>query len=615
MKTTAFILISWILGLVLSVTSKTTFADTIPKYDIKFGIQFDSVPASAGATVYTLSYTGSFDSVADTTIVHTATNVGDTVFFQNVDSVDMYKLFVDTLEASAHYSFWQDTVITLHYYSGKIEIAMLGDVPFGTDIKSKIQIVHNNSGGEPKFQYKAAVNNAERYEDSAPNNLGDWNVRAILPKTGFYTADTSDPVEFSIVKARGRITFEMPDTIYLGDSYAPINISSTSTDVIFEYKLLSAPNTAYADTLTDPAKGDYIVRGTTRHGNNSTYTNDTLEVQFKILLPPNHLQISLPADPKLVYLGPAPQPVVYSNTGGGEVSFWYKSADSGDVTYKTQYPTVPGSYCVKAKSAETNRYDSAESNVVDFRIHKAVPTLVISMSNHPYTPTPTSADAPVVVVNSTCNAMNTDCAPVRYWYKREGESEDMSTNQEPIAVGSYLVKATTDETSLYVRTESEPVHFIITKARPNISTLPKATAVVGSSLVTAVITPNTNGCWKWRGKTTESVGPVGVNMHTAIYTPKGNDTINYDTLHAELEVTVTNTTGIEELDEEMIKAYPNPANDVLYIEKTVDAEVCLYNLSGVLVIKTKENNINLSDYPAGSYILQIGQKTLRIVKR
>jgi hypothetical protein len=80
-------------------------------------------------------------------------------------------------------------------------------------------------------------------------------------------------------------------------------------------------------------------------------------------------------------------------------------------------------------------------------------------------------------------------------------------------------------------------------------------------------------------------------------------------------VTVTRgTTGLEN-PEAALKVYPVPTTGKLYIENAGDAEIFLYNLPGELLLRTRQNTIDLSARPDGVYLLQIGEKKVKVVKR
>lgn len=81
----------------------------------------------------------------------------------------------------------------------------------------------------------------------------------------------------------------------------------------------------------------------------------------------------------------------------------------------------------------------------------------------------------------------------------------------------------------------------------------------------------------------------------------GNNTITKTSY-----ISVSTSTGVENLTEELISFYPNPTNGLLNIETKKDFELELYSTSGSLLIKTKnKNSIDLSNLNNGLYILTI----------
>ena len=82
------------------------------------------------------------------------------------------------------------------------------------------------------------------------------------------------------------------------------------------------------------------------------------------------------------------------------------------------------------------------------------------------------------------------------------------------------------------------------------------------------------------------------------------------------------TVGVEdEESDKNIKIYPNPVHDILTIEATEildNQTVSILDMLGKTVLSQKlslgKNNINMSDFPNGTYILKVGNATRKLVK-
>ena len=61
-----------------------------------------------------------------------------------------------------------------------------------------------------------------------------------------------------------------------------------------------------------------------------------------------------------------------------------------------------------------------------------------------------------------------------------------------------------------------------------------------------------------------------------------------------------------------IQIYPNPTKGVVYISQ--EAEVKLYSLQGVLLQQTFGNQVDLSSYSSGMYLLQVDGKMTKVIK-
>jgi parallel beta-helix repeat protein len=65
-----------------------------------------------------------------------------------------------------------------------------------------------------------------------------------------------------------------------------------------------------------------------------------------------------------------------------------------------------------------------------------------------------------------------------------------------------------------------------------------------------------------------------------------------------------------------VKIYPNPVSDKLFIEAAGNASpVELYNLTGSLLLQTRDREVDLSGLASGLYLLKINDKTVKIIKK
>jgi hypothetical protein len=83
--------------------------------------------------------------------------------------------------------------------------------------------------------------------------------------------------------------------------------------------------------------------------------------------------------------------------------------------------------------------------------------------------------------------------------------------------------------------------------------------------------------------------------------------------------TVLQVLGINELEKESIKVYPNPTSDYVYIKLKSNSkieQVEIYDLSGKIVkqINIKEDKIDLSFLEKGIYILKLKNSDIQPIK-
>jgi len=74
-------------------------------------------------------------------------------------------------------------------------------------------------------------------------------------------------------------------------------------------------------------------------------------------------------------------------------------------------------------------------------------------------------------------------------------------------------------------------------------------------------------------------------------------------------------TGIDNPDVPIVSVYPNPTSGIIYVENAEDKEIAVYTLLGELLLRTRQNTVDLSNYPKGIYLLQIGSQKIKVIKR
>lgn len=75
------------------------------------------------------------------------------------------------------------------------------------------------------------------------------------------------------------------------------------------------------------------------------------------------------------------------------------------------------------------------------------------------------------------------------------------------------------------------------------------------------------------------------------------------------------TTALENVENGSIIVYPNPTQDVLYIQG-IDAQILrIFNMQGNMLQATEGTQVSVSHLPMGTYLLQIGTQVVRFIKQ
>ncbi len=74
-------------------------------------------------------------------------------------------------------------------------------------------------------------------------------------------------------------------------------------------------------------------------------------------------------------------------------------------------------------------------------------------------------------------------------------------------------------------------------------------------------------------------------------------------------------TAVDNVEKGSIIVYPNPTQDVLYIQG-IDAQILrIFNMQGSMLQTTEGTQVSVSHLPTGTYLLQIGTQVVRFIKQ
>ena len=74
-------------------------------------------------------------------------------------------------------------------------------------------------------------------------------------------------------------------------------------------------------------------------------------------------------------------------------------------------------------------------------------------------------------------------------------------------------------------------------------------------------------------------------------------------------------TALEKVDQSTIVVYPNPSQDILYIQGIEAQTIRIFNMQGNMLQTTVGTQVSVSDLPVGTYLLQIGTQVIRFIKQ
>ena len=75
-------------------------------------------------------------------------------------------------------------------------------------------------------------------------------------------------------------------------------------------------------------------------------------------------------------------------------------------------------------------------------------------------------------------------------------------------------------------------------------------------------------------------------------------------------------TSVEESGVAQVYAFPNPVTSMLYIQGIdSDASLNVFSLTGSLVLQSSGTELNVSELPRGTYLLQVENQVIKFIKK
>ena len=232
------------------------------------------------------------------------------------------------------------------------------------------------------------------------------------------------------------------------------------------------------------------------------------------------------------------------------------------------------------------------------------------------------------------NDLSTGSTPTSWQWVFQGGTPATSTAQNPTvtyaAPGYYTVTLTVDDGN-GPTTKIDSAHITIESPASQPSAISGVTNPCPNDVETYMVTNVTNVSYTWTlpatwtgnsttNSITTTVGSAGGNIMVTAGNSCGNSTASV------LPVTVCTITGIAGVDNKTISIYPNPANNVIYLENVAnnddiaDKTINIVDVLGKTILSAVADEtiekIDISKLNKGLYFIQLnnGKMTYKFIK-
>ena len=237
--------------------------------------------------------------------------------------------------------------------------------------------------GTIKYTYSNTADGT--YTEEVPTNAGTYYVKATVEETADYSGLESNAVEFKILPKKidtaitqltAPVKNEVPQTEIETDEYTATVVWSPEVTDKFGY------DTVYTATITITPKTNYTVKGIAENGYTvsgaETVTNETNSATVTAVYSATGSYDTVDTNEFIKPLeivgwtyGDTPNAPT-ATAKYGTIKYTYSKAADGE--YSEIVPTDAGTYYIKAKVEETDKYTGIESDAVEFVIGKKILT-------------------------------------------------------------------------------------------------------------------------------------------------------------------------------------------------------------------------------------------------
>ena len=237
--------------------------------------------------------------------------------------------------------------------------------------------------GTIKYTYSNTADGT--YTEEVPTNAGTYYVKATVEETADYSGLESNAVEFiilpktintAITQLTAPVKNEVPQTEMETDEYTATVVWSPEVTDKFGY------DTVYTATITITPKTNYTVKGIAENGYTvsgaETVTNEANSATVTAVYSATGSydtvdtnEFTKPLEIVGWTYGDTPN-VPTATAKYGTIKYTYSNTADGE--YSEIVPTDAGTYYVKAKVEETDKYTGLESDAVEFVIGKKILT-------------------------------------------------------------------------------------------------------------------------------------------------------------------------------------------------------------------------------------------------